>query len=193
MILIDDTFSLITMNFSLHPLLENDYVALVPLSETDFEPLYAAASDEKIWEQHPNKDRWKREVFQLFFEGAVNSKGAFKIVDKQTGEIIGSTRFYDYDEEASSILIGYTFYATKYWGKGINPAVKKMMLDYIFQYVDTVYLHVGADNIRSQTAVERIGGVSQGKREVAYYGEPSRTNVVYQITKESWLSASGNS
>ena len=120
------------MNFNLQPILENDFCILSPLEEKDFEALYKAASDPKIWEQHPNKDRWKKEVFQNFFEGAMKSEGAFKIIDKETGEVIGSTRFYDFNPEDDSIFIGYTFYAVSHWGKGVNQSVKKTMLDYLF-------------------------------------------------------------
>lgn len=175
------------MNFSIQPVLENEYVRLLPLEESDFETLYAVAADPKIWEQHPNKDRWKREVFRTYFDGAMESKGAFKIVDKATGEIAGSTRFYDYKEDERSILIGYTFYATKYWGEGVNPSVKQLMLAYIFQFVDRVIFHVGANNIRSQMAMERVGGIRVGDVEVAYYGESAKANVVFEIEKEKWL------
>ena len=177
------------MNFDLQPLLENEYVILSPLEENDFEGLYAVASDPKIWEQHPNKDRWKKEVFKTFFDGAIQSKGAFKIVDKGSENIIGSTRFYDYNSQENSIFIGYTFYAVHYWGKGINRTVKNRMLDYIFQYVSKVYFHVGANNIRSQVAVSRIGAEKITEQEVAYHGEASRLNFVYEITKEKWQKA----
>ena len=70
---------------------------------------------------------------------------------------MGSTRFYDYNEEDNSIFIGYTFYATKFWGTGINPKVKHLMMDYIFQYVDKINFHVGEDNKRSRIAMERLG------------------------------------
>jgi len=174
------------MTFSIQPVLENENVRLVPLQETDFESLYEVASDPKIWEQHPNKDRWKREVFKTFFDGAMQSKGAFKIVDKANGNVIGSTRFYEYDAQDDSILIGYTFYGTAYWGKGINQSVKKMMLDYIFQFVSKVNLHVGAANVRSQIAVGRIGAEKIAEQEVAYFGEQSKLNFVYQISREKW-------
>jgi RimJ/RimL family protein N-acetyltransferase len=172
------------MNFSIQPVLENDYVILYPLKEADFEELYGAASDPLVWEQHPNKDRWKKEVFRNFFDGALQSKGAFKIVDKETGEVIGSTRYYDYNEQEKSILIGYTFYARKYWGKGINQSVKKMMLDYAFTFVSKVYFHIGADNIRSQIAIGRIGAHKVGEQEVAYFGEAPKLNYVYAVEKE---------
>lgn len=175
------------MQFSIQPVLENDQVILSPLAEADLEPLYAVASDPKIWEQHPTKDRWQRPVYETFFEGALQSKGAFKIIDKQTGAIAGSTRFYDYNEEERSIMIGYTFYATRYWGKGINPGIKAMMLDYVFQYVDQVYFQIGAYNTRSQIAIGRIGAVKTGEQELSYHGEPSRLNFMYGISKQDWM------
>jgi len=173
------------MNFSIQPELENEEYQLIPLSQGDFESLYEVASDPKVWEQHPNKNRYEREVFENFFKGAIESEGAFKIVEKSSGDILGSTRFYDFDEKENRIFIGYTFYGTKSWGKGINPQIKKLMLDYIFQYVDTVHFHIGKENFRSQTALERLGGKKIAEEEVAYFGEPTRTNFVYEIKKEN--------
>jgi RimJ/RimL family protein N-acetyltransferase len=174
------------MKFSIQPVLENEQYQLIPLQQGDFESLYQVASDPEVWRQHPNKDRYRKEVFSTFFEGAMKSRGAFKITEKYSGEILGSTRFYDYDEENNSIFIGYTFYGTKSWGKGINPQVKKIMLQYIFQFVDTVYFHVGKDNMRSRTAMERLGAENRGEQEVAYFGEPTRINILYQIKKEKY-------
>jgi RimJ/RimL family protein N-acetyltransferase len=174
------------MPINIQPVLETEKVKLLPLKESDFENLYLVAADPKVWEQHPNKDRWKKEVFQTFFEGALQSQGAFKIIDQQTGNTIGSTRFYDHNEQDDSIFIGYTFYATDYWGKGINPLVKKMMLDYIFQFVTKVYFHIGAQNTRSQIAIGRIGAIKTGEEIVPYFGEAPRSNFVYEIKKEIW-------
>ena len=168
---------------NIQPILVNHFVQLIPLEESDFESLYSVASDPEIWEQHPNKDRYKREVFQNFFQGAIESKGAFKIIDKNTGEIAGSTRFYDYNQDDNSILIGYTFYAEKFWGSKLNPQVKKLMLDYIFQFVNKVYFHVGKNNIRSQKAMEKLGAKKVDEVNVAYFGEPEKLNVVFEIDK----------
>lgn len=176
------------MSFDIQPILENEKVILYPLQEKDFDALYAAASEPKIWEQHPNKDRWQKDVFKIFFDGAMQSRGAFKIVDKATGNTIGSTRIYDYNEQEKTIFIGYTFYAVPYWGKGINHSVKTIMLDYIFQFVSKVYFHIGANNIRSQIAISRLGAEKVAEQEVTYYGETPKLNFVYQISKENWVS-----
>jgi N-acetyltransferase len=172
--------------FNIQPVLENDMVTLFPLQENDFDALYKVASDPEIWKQHPNKDRWKRDVFQTFFDGALQSKGAFKIVDKQSGEIIGSTRIYDYNESEDSTFIGYTFYAVSRWGKGFNLAVKETMLNYLFQFVSKICFHIGAENIRSQIAISRLGAEKIGEQEVTYFGEKPKLNFVYQVEKEQW-------
>jgi RimJ/RimL family protein N-acetyltransferase len=175
------------MPIPIQPSLEDSKTLLLPLQATDFEALYAAASDPKVWEQHPNKDRWKQEVFRTFFVGAMQSRGAFKIIDKATNEVAGSTRFYDYNEQNDSILIGYTFYATRYWGTGLNHRVKTMMLNYIFQFVSQVFLHIGAANIRSQIAISRLGAEKVDEQEVAYFGEAPQLNFVYRIGREEWI------
>ena len=174
------------MNIDIQPVLQNDNIILYPLRNEDFEELYAVASDPKVWEQHPSKDRWQREIFQTFFEGALQSKGAFRIVEKATGKTIGSTRFYDHNPENKSILIGYTFYATKFWGTGVNHAVKAMMLDYIFQFVESVCFHIGAGNLRSQISIGRIGAEKIDEEQVSYYGEAPKLNFIYKISKKNW-------
>lgn len=175
------------MNINIQPTLENENVILHPLQDKDFDDLYAVASDPKIWEQHPNKDRCKIEVFSVFFEGAMQSKGAFKIVNKASGHVMGSTRFYDHNQEENSISIGYTFYGRDYWGKGFNHSVKSLMLDYIFQFVSIVHFHIGADNIRSQIAIARLGTTKIDEQEIAYFGEQAKLNYIYCLTKEEWF------
>lgn len=175
------------MNINIQPTLENENVILHPLQDKDFDDLYAVASDPKIWEQHPNKDRCKIEVFKVFFDGAMQSKGAFKIVNKASGHVMGSTRFYDHNLEENSISIGYTFYGREYWGKGFNHSVKSLMLDYIFQFVSKVHFHIGAENIRSQIAIGRLGTTKIDEQEIAYFGEQAKLNYIYCLTKEEWF------
>ncbi|MEP7093591.1 MAG: GNAT family N-acetyltransferase [Flavobacterium sp.] len=145
-------------NFNLQPeILEDDVTKLIPLQENHFEELYKVASDPLIWEQHPIKDRYKKEVFRPFFDEAINSKGAFLILDKKTNEVIGTSRYYDYNPEKSSVAIGFTFIGRKFWGGLYNQSTKKLLIDYAFQNVNSIFFHVGAENIRSQKAVLKLG------------------------------------
>jgi RimJ/RimL family protein N-acetyltransferase len=174
------------MHFDLQPHLENELVKLVPLKEEDFELLYQVAFDPLIWEQHPDKYRYKREVFEKYFDGALQSGGAFLVVEVNSDEVIGSSRFYDFDKEKKSIIIGYTFLAKKYWGTTYNRAMKTLMFDYAFKFVDTVIFHIGAKNIRSQKAIEKLGAWKVGEIEINYPGEDERLNFIYEMKKSMW-------
>jgi RimJ/RimL family protein N-acetyltransferase len=171
---------------NLQPTLENEIVLLRPLQQNDFDSLFAAASDEKIWEQHPNKNRYQLKDFTIYFEGALLSKGALVIVDKLTNTIIGCSRYYNYDALQKTIFIGYTFITTAYWGKAYNKQIKHLMINYAFTFVDKIYFHIGANNQRSQIAMQRIGGIKIKEVEVAYHGEPTQTNFEYCIEKNNW-------
>ncbi|MFD1602454.1 GNAT family N-acetyltransferase [Flavobacterium artemisiae] len=144
-------------NFNLQPdFLENKITKLIPLEEKHFEALFEAASDPLIWEQNPVKDRHTREGFSAFLE-IIKTKSSFLILDKETNEIMGTTSFYDYNPEKSSVGIGYTFITRKYWGGPYNESNKKLMIDYAFQHVHSILFHVGAENFRSQKAVLKLG------------------------------------
>jgi RimJ/RimL family protein N-acetyltransferase len=175
------------MSFELQPRLQNRFIKLEPLEPGDFEALYAVASDPLMWEQHPSKDRYQREVFANLFKGAIESGGAFRVIDNTNGNLIGSSRFYDLDLPARTVGVGYTFLARSVWGGPHNRALKTLMLDHAFKFVDRVLFHVGASNFRSRKAVEKLGGILIGEQAVSYYGEPSNPNVVYKIDKDDWV------
>ncbi len=90
------------MPFELQPTLTGPLVTLRPLVESDFEELFAVASDPLIWEQHPANNRYKEEVFRDFFKGAMDSGGAFLVLDSQSA-VIGCTRYLGYDEAGNEI------------------------------------------------------------------------------------------
>jgi RimJ/RimL family protein N-acetyltransferase len=174
------------MNFDLQTYLENDLIKIQPLKKNDFDILYQIASDPLIWEQHPNKDRYKREVFEIYFKGAIESNGAFLVFDKTTDKPIGCSRYYELNVVEKSVAIGYTFLAKDHWGTTYNRALKTLMLNYAFTFVDGVVFHIGANNIRSQTAIGKLGAKKMGEIEMAYYGEAKKLDFLYRIQKNDW-------
>jgi RimJ/RimL family protein N-acetyltransferase len=170
------------MPFELQPVLKGDLIELRPLREDDFEELYAAASDPLIWEQHPQSDRYKEDVFREFFRGAMESGGAFVVIDSETNRVVGSSRFHSYDEEKSEVEIGWTFLARSHWGGRFNGEMKRLMLGYAFRFVEAVVFLVGPENLRSRRAVEKIGGVLDGSRPNAV----GRDSVLYRITASAF-------
>ena len=165
---------------------EDDLVRLVPLTESHFEDLFLVASDPLIWEQHPTRDRYKKEIFRLYFDGAVASGTAFLIIDKSSHQIIGSTRYYNYKPDDTSIAIGYTFLSRQCWGGQYNKSAKKLLLDYAFQFVDKVYFHIGSTNIRSQLATLKIGAVKVNEIALDDNGQ-KQLHFEYVIKKEDWI------
>jgi N-acetyltransferase len=169
------------MLFDLQPHLKGELIELRPLRRDDWDELFAVASDPLIWEQHPESDRYKEEVFKIFFEDALRSGGAFIVIDTQTQQIIGSTRFHGYDPEKSEIEIGWTFLARKYWGGRYNREMKQLMLAHAFRFVENVVFFVGENNIRSRKATEKIGAVKSGTAKKVYGNRPASLNVRYVI------------
>lgn len=143
------------MKFEFRPTLRGELVELVPLEPEHFEALYAVASDPKIWEQHPKWDRYKRDVFEKFFAERLAWGGGLLAKDRATGAVIGSSSF---KQHGDAMEIGWTFLARTYWGGRYNGEMKRLMLRHAFRYVSRVVFVIGPNNIRSRTAVTRIGG-----------------------------------
>jgi len=171
------------MPFDLQPHLKGELIALRPLIPGDWDDLFAVASDPLIWKQHPESDRYTEGVFKVFFREALESGGAFVVIDNTTQQIIGSTRFYGYDPEKSEIEIGWTFLARRYWGGRYNAEMKRLLLNHAFKFVESVVFFVGEKNFRSQKAMEKIGAARIGLVTRAYGNHPAHLNVKYVITK----------
>ena len=158
--------------------LENDVVLLRQTLREDFEGLYKQGGHQIIWKQHSEKDRYKKDKFLEYFISGIKSKyGSLTIINKKENKIVGWTRLYDFKEKDLSIKLGYTFIGKEYWGSNINYNVKKLILDYIFSFLNTVYFDVFERNIRSKRSVIKLGGIlnkiNSNKHE-------------YILTKKEW-------
>ncbi|MBY0488593.1 MAG: GNAT family N-acetyltransferase [Gemmatimonadaceae bacterium] len=170
------------MSWNPQPTLTGLHLTLRPLREADFDDLYAVASDPLIWAQHPAWNRYELAVFRTFVDEALAGGSAFVAINNATGAIIGSSRYHGYNAEAREVEIGWTFLGRAYWGGAWNREMKRLMLEHAFQYVDRVLFNVGPNNIRSQTAMERIGGTRVGQVVDAVRGD----RVVFEMRKENW-------
>jgi N-acetyltransferase len=140
------------------PTLQNDLVTLRPLAEADFEPLRQVASDPLIWAQHPAKERATPDGFAHFFSQTLMAGGTLVIIDNATGQLIGCSRYAPVPETDRAIEIGWTFMARAHWGGRYNRAVKALMIAHALQHVEVVLFYIHEANVRSQRAMEKIGG-----------------------------------
>jgi len=177
------------MPFDNQPLLTGDIIELRPLQREHYYHLFAVAADPLIWEQHPVRNRHVEPEFQVFFKDSLASGGALVAIETSNQQIIGSSRFHGYNEERSEIEIGWTFLARAYWGGTYNGEMKRLMLGHAFRYVNNVVFLVGPQNIRSQRAVEKIGGVKVGMKPDA----GGRDSYVYQITAAAFAAQQSKS
>jgi RimJ/RimL family protein N-acetyltransferase len=146
------------------PTLRGELVVVRPLCIDDFAELYAIAADPLLWEQHPDRDRWREETFRAYFDDHLASGGALAVVERESGNLIGATRYDNYDPEVSEIEVGWTFLARPYWGGLYNSDLKRLMLDHAFHSVEKVVFLVDARNMRSRRAVEKLGATECGQR-----------------------------
>lgn len=172
------------MTIDLQPTLRGVLVHLGPLRDDDWTPLFAVACDPQIWAQHPASDRYQEDVFREFFRVAMASQSALIALDASDGRVIGSSRYANYDTVTCEIEIGWTFLARSHWGGRVNGEMKRLMLDHAFQFVDRVRFTIGPNNVRSQMAVQRIGGVLLGTQIVR-----GAESVIYTVSKPSSAAA----
>ena len=172
------------------PQLAGARVRLRPLREADRDPLHAAASDPLVWEQHSERNRHERPVFDRFFDAALAlgdspaAGGALVAEDAASGRIIGSSRYYDWNPAGASVVIGYTFLERAQWGTGANREMKRLMLEHAFRWARTAWFHVSPGNLRSRRALEAIGARRDREEMVPVGGVPS-PRIIYRIDRPS--------
>lgn len=175
------------MQFELQPHLKGKLIEVRPLEPDDFDALFAAASDPLIWEQHPEPDRYTRPVFQKFFDGAIDSRGGLAVLDRKSGRIIGSSRYFNLKpkskSEPSEIEIGFTFLERAYWGGEYNGELKRLMVEHALKFVERVVFVVGERNLRSQKALEKIGARYLRKAELPGPDGTLKPNVIFAISR----------
>jgi RimJ/RimL family protein N-acetyltransferase len=176
--------------------LENPWVRLRFLTEQHREALHGLAKDERIWEYTKTlmlSDTYDRQFEKYFGEAlafAAAGAQAYCICDAVTGGIIGMTRVYDIDDWSRRATIGHTWYTPAVWGKVHNKACKLLLLEYLFDTLqfNRVAFTVKSQNVRSQKAIEKIGGTREGilrRYEIRNDGIPCDQHV-FSILGEEW-------
>jgi N-acetyltransferase len=168
--------------FASQPTLRGALLQLRPLRSDDFGDLFAVASDPRIWEGHPERNRYRPEVFTVFFREALASGGALVAIDGDSGLVIGSSRYHGFRADLSEVEIGWSFLARSHWGGRYNGEMKSLMLRHAFAYVATVVFMVDPSNRRSQQALQKIGAVLRGRRLDA----TQRERLCFSISKAEW-------
>lgn len=172
-------------NFNFQPTLHSETINIRPLNASDFDELFACASDKDIWAGHPQPDRYKLAVFEPYFKSLLESNACVVVIDKSSQKIIGVSKYYYLEENPDDIAIGFTFLVKEYWGGNTNFELKTLMIDYAFNTFETLWFHVGPTNIRSQKATQKIGAVFTGEESLNISGKHENW-YCYRINKKDW-------
>ena len=173
---------------------EGEKIKLVPLEQSHKDGLLKAASDGKLWElwftsvpSVPNIDTY---IKNALIQKQNGSEFPFVVLDKKSGEIIGSTRYYNLQPEHRRLEIGYTWYAKKYQRTGVNTECKALLLAYAFENLNCIAVQLVTDwhNLRSRAAISRLGAKQDGVlRNHRLNADGSyRDTVVFSITDQEW-------
>ena len=177
--------------------LSGKHIYLELLAKEHVDTLRQLAKDERIWEftkafsiDETFDKQFDEYISIAFDENAMGGQQAFVIRSTVDNAIIGMTRFYEVKPKDKRAAIGYTWYTPAVWGMVHNKECKLLMLAYIFEEwnFSRAEFHVAHQNIRSQKAVEKIGGLREGElRKFGFRNDGSvRNTVVFSIIDDEW-------
>ncbi|MEH0153527.1 GNAT family protein [Limibacter armeniacum] len=175
--------------------LDGEKVSLSPLNTTHREALMEAAADGKLWElwftSVPSEEGVDNYILSALKAWENNKAHPFVVKDKQSGKVIGSTRYCNADPDNRRLEIGFTWYAQSYQRTGVNTECKYLLLKYAFEALDCIAVEFKTNwhNHRSKTAIQRLGAKQDGiLRNHRINADGSlRDTVIYSITREEWV------
>jgi len=186
------------MNWIQHPLrLEGERIILEPLQQNHLPLLTAIAKNKTIWEHLPLDGADEQTLIgnlkQAILKRSYGEQYPFVVVEKNTGNICGSTRLFELFPEHKKLEIGWTWYAPQYWGNGYNLECKLLLLTYCFETlgVQRVQLKTRTTNLRSRAAIVKLGAKQEGilRKDRIMPGSLVRDTVVFSIIDDEWPEA----
>lgn len=183
------------MTLTISPVeLRGERAWLVPMAEAHIDGLWDAAQSPEIWRYLPvlpqNRDDIARIVQAALTAQDAGLELPFVVIDRDTSRVVGSTRFLDISTVHRNLEIGWTWYAPAVWRTRINTECKYLLLRHCFETLGLLRVPLKTDlrNVRSQRAIERIGGVKEGvwRRHRICPDGYIRDTVYYSIIAEEW-------
>ena len=160
----------------------------------DAAALYRLASDREVtrffsWGPYTDESEAGAYVRSLARKRAEGERLEFVIVHPEGG-VIGVTGLSEFSLRDRRAVVG-TWHGREWWGSGANRASKTLVLALAFEGLglERVTAWCGADNGRSQKALERLGFVHEGvlRRWHVHQGEPKDV-ISYSMLRSEWES-----
>lgn len=178
-------------------ILENDFVRLTPLKESDFEHLiHFSINEPELWDYNSNgpssPENLKKYINRTVKQKENQSEYPFLIFDKLKNKYAGSTRYYNVNLEAKHLEIGFTWYGKEFQGTYLNKNCKYLLLEFAFEKLNLERVGFRANNLNSKSiaAMKSIGCVEEGiLRNFNTDAHGNRIDaIVLSIIKSEWFS-----
>jgi RimJ/RimL family protein N-acetyltransferase len=175
-------------------LLEDAFVALEPLTPAHAPALEAASADGELWKLWFTSAPAPGEALAYIAKALEGQKAGlmlpFAVREKSSGDIVGTTRFYDFVNDPRRAAIGYTWYAKRWQKSHLNTACKRLLLQHAFEQLGCVAVEFHTDhrNLDSQRAIERLGAVREGvlRNHKRRPDGSLRHTVCYSVIDSEW-------
>jgi N-acetyltransferase len=178
--------------------LQDDHVVLEPLRLDHVPALEAAAADGELWNltvtSVPPPGQTRDYVEKALQGQADGLMLPFAVREAGSGDIVGSTRYYEIDAALPRLAIGYTWYAKRWQKTHLNTACKRLLLEHAFETLGcvAVALHTDEQNHDSQRAIERLGAQREGvlRAHRRRTDGSLRNTVCFSILADEWPNVS---
>jgi len=180
--------------------LEGEHVRIVPLTAGHEQALTAAASDGELWKLWytfvPSPDKTR-----VYIDTALDMRErlgalAFAVIDAKTGDVVGSTRYFNVDEANRRLEIGHTWYARRVQKTALNTEAKLLLLTHAFEKLDAIAVEFRTHfmNHASRAAIARLGAKQDGILRNHQIGRDGvlRDTVVFSIIQSEWPAVRAN-
>ncbi|WP_226665209.1 GNAT family N-acetyltransferase [Metabacillus litoralis] len=170
------------------------FVKIVPMETSHLKTLFEISRDKSIWSHLPKSIDTYQDM-EDFVEEALHRKEdgsqlPLVVINRETSKVIGSTRFLDISHSNKNLEIGWTWLTPSVWGTEVNLECKYLLLTHCFETLKFIRVQFKTDehNIRSQKAIERIGGVKEGvlRNHMLRKNGTYRNSVYYSIIDTEW-------
>ena len=174
--------------------LEGQHVRLEPLREDHLEGLAAVGLDEDLWRWIPAPVRTVEEM-AAYIATALREQGQgvslpFALVERQSGRLIGSTRYGNIDRIHHRVEIGWSWVARKWQRTAVNSETKYLLLKHAFDTLGCIRVELKTDSLneRSRAAILRIGAQEEGifRNHIVTASGRIRHTVYYSIVDSEW-------
>ncbi|HEX6969442.1 MAG TPA: GNAT family protein [Micromonosporaceae bacterium] len=145
------------------------HVVLEPLGRAHAAQLFTATADPQVWQHLTRPQPRDEDDMRALIDAALVAHRRGERVPwaqrcARSGEVVGTTSYYDIDEKRRTVAIGHTVLGRPWWRTGVNTEAKLLLLARAFEELGAVRVvwHTDVRNERSQRAIERLGARREG-------------------------------